>query len=256
MTMQRFGWIPDHPDHRDLVLNLDRYQGARPAGYDMEPTMPPVYDQGNVGSCTANAGCGLVQYTEKEQVGMQKRPVPSRLFVYWNTRKAQGTEKYDSGATIRGTMKALAKWGYCGEARWPYQEAKVLKQPSDIAYRQAKPHMLQQTQYMRVPQTAEALETVLAANNPVAFGFTVYENFDKTEKGGIVPMPKGNTIGGHAVLLVGYDTKLKCFKMRNSWGASWAMKGYAWMPYEYVLNNQLADDFWTLVQVPAVDEAG
>jgi C1A family cysteine protease len=107
------------------------------------------------------------------------------------------------------------------------------------------------TQYQRVDnRSVEAIKTPLAEGHPVVFGFSVYDSFesDQVAKDGVVPMPqKGEELlGGHAVLAVGYDDGSKMFIVRNSWGPKWGREGYCMMPYEYLTNTDLADDFWVI----------
>lgn len=251
---RKFGWKPDVPDHRDLILSVPRPR-ALASKVDLRPGCPPVYDQGSLGSCTANAVGGALQFTEKEQHGGAQRPVPSRLFIYYNTRVIERTVGEDSGATLRDTMKSINRNGYCREATWPYKIDQFKKKPARAAYTEADKHKLATIQYARVAQTADALRTVLAGSDPIVFGFAVYESFDKAAKTGVCPMPSKNEdmVGGHAVLLVGYDHEKRQFLVRNSWGAKWGQSGYFWMPYEYVLNGNLADDFWCVKAVPQAD---
>lgn len=253
------GWVPDLPDHRDLVLNTAKafdWLDRTPAKYDMRPTFQPVYDQGQLGSCTANAVCAVLQYTEKEQTGMKARPVPSRLFHYYNTRVLQGTVGSDSGASIRNAVKAAVKWGFAKEALWPYTKPFAKRPPAPV-YAVAADHKLGALGYLRVPQTLADIKTTVAANNPVVFGFSVYESFDNAAKGGIVPMPSktdDSMVGGHAIVIVGYDDVKKWVVFRNSWGSRWGDGGYGYMPYDYVLNGGLASDFWTVMQVATPDD--
>ncbi len=223
----------------------------------MRPEVTNVYDQGQLGSCTANAALGAIIFTEDEETG-KARPPMSRLFTYYYTRKLQGTVGYDSGATLRGVFKSLNLYGYCFEKLWPYDIAKFKAKPPMAVGTDAKKHCLRvNVDYQLVPQTEVALKTMLAAHNPIAFGFSVYESFmsQVVAKTGVVPMPAKNEsmVGGHAVLLVGYDDDKQCYLVLNSWGKKWGDGGFFYLPYKYVHNKNLASDFWTATGTPAVE---
>lgn len=243
----RYGWRPDKPDHRDHLFVLT--MGATPALVDHTSEMPGVYDQGQLGSCTANAIAGALQFDRRKQKLADY--VPSRLMIYYEERKIEGTISEDAGAEIRDGMKAMATTGACDEKLWPYNIAKFTQKAPASAYKAALAD--QAIEYARVTQSQSQIEAVLAGGFPISFGFTVYESFesDKVAKTGIVPMPKKSeqVLGGHAVLLVGYDRSAKQFIVRNSWGAAWGKSGYFRMPYAYVLDGNLADDFWVIRSV-------
>src|SRR5262249_21513787 len=119
--IKRYGWVPDFPDHRDHlyaapVVNLS----ALPAKIDLRPHCPPVYDQGQLGSCTGNAIAGAIHF---DRVKQHKTPdfVPSRLFIYYNEREMEGTVSSDAGAQIRDGIKSVSERGDCPETQWPYE---------------------------------------------------------------------------------------------------------------------------------------
>lgn len=251
-THAHYGWSPDLPDHRDAVFAVVAPVGAapRPASVDLRPNMPPVYDQGQLGSCTANALGAAFEYDQIKQA-LPNHWVPSRLMIYYLERKMEGTIHQDSGAQIRDGAKVLAKYGVCPESHWPYDINKFAVAPDATDLKIAK--LNQVLRYARVDQTIDALEGTLALGYPVVFGFSVYQSFESAAvaKSGIVPMPgpKEKALGGHAVLLCGYDSAKQLFLVRNSWGSSWGQGGYFWMPYAYVTDGNLADDFWALYSV-------
>lgn len=189
------------------------------------------------------------QFVRMKQ-GLDGFPI-SRLLLYYNERAMEGTVNEDAGAEIRSGMKSVAKQGVCPEDLWPYDIKKFTKKPPRTAYRRALKH--QTVRYMRVAQTLEQLKGCLAEGFPFVFGFTVYESFDvgKVAKTGMMSMPKASeaSLGGHAVMAVGYSNAKKRFLIRNSWGTDWALKGYFWMPFDYITSSDLADDFWTIRQV-------
>lgn len=255
--IKRYGWRPDKPDKRDLKFSAPTHLFALlalPAKVDLRSKMPPVYDQGDLGSCTANAVGGACHYAELNEAKPTVAVVePSRLFIYFNTRVLEHTWETDSGAEIRDVMKAINRWGYAPEALWPYDITKFNVPPVIPAY--AKAWWYKTTNYLSVTQDLVQIKSALAAGYPVAFGFTVYDSFESAAvaASGIVPMPNlatENVLGGHAVLITGYDDSKNWFIVRNSWGTSWGAAGYFYMPYEYVLDADLASDFWLVKTTP------
>jgi len=174
--------------------------------------------------------------------------VPSRLFIYYNERVIEGTAGTDSGAQIRDGIKSVSTQGDCPESLWPYDIAKFAAKPPTTCYQQANKYKA--VQYQRLLQDPNQLKGCLASGFPFVFGFTVYESFESQQvaKTGHAPMPspKEKVLGGHAVMAVGYDDSQHWFIVRNSWGAGWGMKGYFTIPYEYLLDQNLSSDFWTI----------
>lgn len=245
--IQRYGWIRDRLDPRDIVMGIGLHVPL-PASVDLcNEHMPAVYDQLQVGSCTGNAvSCG-VDYERSKQG--ESLITPSRLFIYYNERVIEGTTASDSGAQIRDGIKVVAKLGVCPETIWPYDESKVTTKPTPDAYTAAVAHRA--LRYTRVTQVQYHIKHCLAVLGvPVIFGFLVYEDFESEEmaKTGIMKMPEpgARPIGGHAVAAVGYDDASGMFKVRNSWGSNWGLQGYFKMPYEFLLNPQQASDFWAI----------
>ena len=245
-TNKRFyGWKPDSPDFRDYIFQADFVKIATlPLSVDLRSQMPEVYDQGQLGSCTANAIAGGI---ESLMILEQKDTfVPSRLFIYYNERVLENTIKTDSGAMLRDGIKTVNQLGYCSELALPYNIAKFAKKPSAKIYKEALNNKV--LTYQRVLRDLDQMKGVLAQNLPFVFGFSVYESFESASvaKSGIIPMPTKaeSLLGGHAVACVGYTKDH--FIMRNSWGNSWGDKGYFYMPFEYLLNRGLASDFWVM----------
>jgi C1A family cysteine protease len=247
----RFGWIPDLPDHRDHIFAAPApVVTALPPSVDLRAGCPKkLYDQGQLGSCTANAiACAFEFDLIKQQL---VDFMPSRLFIYYNERAMEGTVDTDSGAMIRDGIKSVNKQGVCSEEALPCEIAKFTHKPSADLYTAA----LRNTAlaYQRVPRTLNQLRGCLAHGFPFVFGFTVYESFESPEvaQTGVVPLPaSGETVlGGHAVLAVGYDDASQRFLVRNSWGAGWGQGGYFTIPYAYLTDRGLASDFWTISQV-------
>ena len=245
-TRHSLGWVHDLPDHRDFLYSAIRPIPAKlPASVDLRPSCPPIEDQGQLGSCTANALVGALEFLEIKD----KMPLVdlSRLFVYYNERVIEHTVQSDAGAQLRDGIKTLAKLGVCTEKKWPYIIAKFKVKPTPACYKEALQHQI--TDYHRLT-TLDDMRSCLADGYPFVFGFTVYESFETQEvaQTGVVPMPQRTErmLGGHAVVAVGYDDTQKRFIVRNSWGTGWGMQGYCTMPYAYVANPSLAADFWTV----------
>lgn len=248
MANKRYGWKPDLPDHRDLIYAVSRVQPL-PSVVDLRPQCPPVYDQRELGSCTANASAAAFEFDLKKQKAADF--VPSRLFIYYNERAIEHSVSDDSGAMIRDGIKSLNKLGVCPESMWPYSDENpgpFQRKPTKECFDEALKHQLQK--YMRVPRTLTSMRSCLAAGFPFVFGFTVYEGFESAAvaKSGVLnmPTPAEGTLGGHAVMCAGYDDAAQRFVVRNSWGTQWGQAGYFTMPYAYLLDDGLSDDFWTL----------
>jgi C1A family cysteine protease len=249
-TQKRYGWRPDHPDMRDYLMAVEPLK-TLPASVSLRNKMPAVYDQGQLGSCTANSIGAILEFNELKQAEADAT-TPSRLFIYYNERAMEGTVDQDSGAEIRDGIKSVAQLGAPPETDWPYEIDEFAAKPPVAAYEDALNH--QAIRYARVVQTEMGIQSVLASGYPIAFGFTVYESFEKgVGADGIVPMPQPNetVLGGHAVVTVGYK-QIKgqlFFECRNSWGAGWGDHGYFWMPASYLTSSNLAQDFWVIEQV-------
>ncbi len=248
--VQRLGWVPDLPDARDYLYSApEKVLTELPKKVDLRSKMPSVWDQGELGSCTAQAIGSAFEFSQMKQ-GL-KDFMPSALFIYYNERAMEGTIDTDSGAMIRDGMKSVAKIGVCTEVTWPYVIPKFTEKPPKAAYTEAKKH--QALVYRRVLGVLHQMQGCLAQGYPFVFGFAVYESFMSPEvaKTGKVPLPpRGEQlIGGHAVLAVGYDDSINSFIVRNSWGAKWGVKGYCTMPYGYLTDPQLSRDFWAIYTV-------
>jgi C1A family cysteine protease len=239
-----YGWKPDLPDVRDLLYAAPPV--TLPKSIDLRPGCPPVFDQGQLGSCTANAINAAVEY------GRSKQKLPdmrlSRLFTYYGEREIEGSIDQDAGAMIRDGMKVVAKLGVPAETDWPYEIGQFAQKPPQKAYADALSDQV--LRYLRVSRTLPQMRACLASGYPFVFGFTVYASFESAEvaKSGIVPMPAAHeeVLGGHAVLAVGYDDDRQQFIVRNSWGSGWGLQGYFWMPYAYLTTRGLASDYWTV----------
>ena len=288
------GWLPDYPDYRDYTVEKDQVAPrlirlgqkesvkamltkvgiAEPAKLSIPPSVDlrawcaPIENQGALGSCTANAGVGLMEYYERRAFG--RHIDASRLFLYKATRNLLHWTG-DRGAFLRSTMAAMVLFGVPPEEYWPYVIADFDKEPSSFCYAFAQDY--QAIQYFRLdpPATPKDLllkrtKSFLAAGLPSMFGFTVFSSISQAGDDGNIPYPcQGERIlGGHAVVAVGFNDEIKiqnttcgvettgALLIRNSWGTGWGNRGYGWVPYEYILRG-LAIDWWSLLKNEWVD---
>jgi len=246
--ISRYGWLPDLPDNRDFLYAAPvTVTGATRVSVDLRSQCPLVYDQGQLGSCTANAIAAAIQFDQMKQQ-LAQIFTPSRLFIYYNERVIEHTVASDSGAQIRDGIKSVAKQGDCPETEWPYVITKFKTRPSKNCYADALQYKA--VSYQRLTPALSQLKGCLTSGYPFVFGFTVYESFESAQvaKTGHASLPKSGeaSIGGHAVMCVGYDDAKQWFIVRNSWGPKWGMKGYFTLPYPYLISANLASDFWTI----------
>ncbi|CAB4965321.1 MAG: peptidase [Actinobacteria bacterium] len=257
----RYGWTPDLPDQRDFEYSAPlRRLGPLPSKVDLRKECPPVYQQGSIQSCTANAIAAAIEFSLLKN--RMKVFTPSRLFIYFNERSIQGNLRTDTGAALRDGIKSVHHQGVCPEAMWPYDpvkpevatnvwapRAKPAVKPSPECYREALKHQL--VSYERLRRSLPQFKGCLASGFPFVFGFTMYDAFEggAVAKSGVLHMPDLENeayVGGHAVLAVGYDDHTSSFIVRNSFGSRWGKGGYFTMPYRYLLEENLSDDFWTI----------
>lgn len=243
-----YGWRPDLPDTRDRMYSAPLgVLRSLPSKIDLRPKCPPIVNQGSLGSCTGNA-IASAHYFDQMKLGAQRPFQPSRLFIYYNERRMEGTIQVDAGAYIRDGFKSIAREGVCRETSWKYDVSKFAQKPPANCFSEALEH--QAVQYMRLQQSLGQLKGCLADGYPFVFGFTVYESFESATvtRTGMVPLPhQGESVlGGHAVMAVGYDDAKLRFIVQNSWGTTWGDKGFFYMPYSYLTDVDLSADFWTV----------
>ncbi len=245
-----YGWHADLPDHRDFLYSAIRpVLPALPPAVDLREKCSTVENQGELGSCTANALVGALEFLELKRGGSFSDL--SRLFLYYNERVLTHTTKQDSGGYLRDGIKTLNKQGICPEPHWPYDIKKFTVKPPAKCYTEAKQRQILSYHSIRGLDDARSC---LAEGYPVVFGFSVYTAFESGEvtRTGILnyPSPVEKPVGGHAVLAVGYNDSEQRLIVRNSWGADWGLLGYFTMSYEYAFGGagrqSLASDFWTI----------
>lgn len=245
---KKFGWIEDKPDERDYKFKLSmRAAAERPEIVDLRKKMPPVYDQGDIGSCTSNSTAATIDYLWGKE-GKCHQP-PSRLFIYYNARMIEGTIGEDAGASNRDAIKSVNKYGSTWERLWPYHEEFFAEKPGWLAYWLGKRHRA--VRYERVAVDAQEMETCLYQGFPIVIGCDIYTTFmgDEAAKTGKIPTPDTNTekyLGGHSMLVCGYRQKDRVFIVRNSWGKGWGDRGYCYMEYDYLLNENICGDYWAV----------
>lgn len=252
MARKNYGWKRSLPDHRDFMYSPPQNLLAvtLPAKVDLRSGCPPVVDQGNLGSCTANAIAVMIGFLTKKE---KKTFFPvSRLFIYYQERSMEGTIRYDSGAYIRDGLTSVNRQGCPHESLWPYVINKFTTRPTPATYTDGLLHRV--SQYQKIDNTnIAAMKSCLASGNTMVGGFSVYASFesDYVARTGMVPYPalSEQLLGGHAVMICGYDDSIQRFICQNSWGTSWGDHGFFYMPYAYFCNGSLADDFWTATLV-------
>jgi len=264
-TIQKFGWKPDMPDHRDLHVTFDKVEAPSSIKKKAEGTKEtvdlrpqnggfPIFNQGHLGSCTANALAAAFHFTLHKMTVENDKDfadfTPSRLFIYYNERLVEGSVSQDAGAMIRDGIKVMSKVGVCPESVWKYDDGPAFfkQQPDKQAYEVA--HKCRVMGYARVAQDLSQFKACLKNGYPFVFGFAVLSSFQTAEVARtgkmVMPQPTDQQLGGHAVCAVGYDDFMQCFIVRNSWGEGWGDKGYFYMPYEYMCHPALASDFWAI----------
>lgn len=264
---RRLNWKPSLPNHREMKYkHIELTMAPLPAGTDLAPMDSPLKDQGNSGSCSGFSSASHDEFLELQEIRLNlpagqdpqvytqgKFDPVSEYFIYWGERAREGTTDQDSGATtLADACIVLCRIGVPKHSTWPNTPQNLLTKPSDAAFAEAANHKA--TTYYALEQTAYELKRCLANGFPFLFGVTVYDSFmsEDAARTGIIPMPGDNESveGGHALLCVGYDDATQLFKFKNSWGDSWGDKGYGYLPYAYMLNEDMSDDHFTLRRVP------
>ena len=240
-----------------------------PSGVDNRAWCSPIESQGRLGSCTAHAGIGIIEYLERKT--FDKHLDASRLFLYKTTRNLLNWTG-DTGAYLRTTMKALRLFGIPPEEYYTYRVDKFDEEPSAFVYALAQNY--KSIEYYRLdtlnnsPQnTLESIKKHLVAGIPSMFGFSTYHSIWNVDSSGKIYFPNPNepVVGGHALVAIGYNDDLEivhyespftrtigAFLVRNSWGTGWGQGGYGYLPYDYVTKG-IATDWWVIIKQDWVD---
>lgn len=245
-TPKLFHWVKDKPDKRDYIYQLR--SSTVPSKVDLRPFCTLIEDQGSLGSCTGQAIAGAIEYLNKKN---GKTNDVSRLFIYYWERVMLGTVNYDSGAYIRDGIKSVFRYGAPLENLWPYIISRFRNRPSIAAMNDGARRRVML--YERATDF-NAVKDALSNGFPVTVGFYVYSSFMSriVTTTGMMPYPntaRERFLGGHAVLLVGYDDETQKFIARNSWGTRWGDNGYFYMPYQVIQNTSMSEDFWVIKTV-------
>lgn len=240
-----FGWLKQPEDPRDFPLHAyrpDVLMAALPTSVDLRgPNQPAIQNQGSLGSCVAWACVRAYRYVQR--LAGYPDFDGSELFTYYGARELGGFPvTQDTGSYLRDGIKTLVQNGNAEESTWPYAVSLFATRPNQSAYANAQSH--QATRYLAVQNMEPQVKAVLASGYPVVFGIPIYQNFPQGNGVETIPMPQGQVIGGHAMTVVGYDDARQAYLLANSWGASWGVNGFAWMPYAYFTSQ--ATDLWMI----------
>lgn len=256
----RLGGLRDLPDPRDRMHEAKAGRAPAPASVDLRGQCPPIYDQGQINSCTAQAIAAAIQYARMKHAQMPDF-IPSRLFIYYYERAVQGQTATDSGARTRDGIKVVKQMGAPPESLWPYDsapasppggsfppDARAATEPPAQVVKAAKPFEV--LNYQRLRNNLEAMKACLAEGYPFTMGIVVYPSFMASpgKQNVVIPMPGTDEqpLGEHIVLAVGYDDAKQWVICRNSWGVSQGDGGYFYLPYAYAGSRPRIGDLWTL----------
>ncbi len=254
-TSRRVGGYKHKPQPGARQFEASLATEDLPPAVDLRPHLTPVEDQGDTNSCTANATAGAFEYLLKLHTG-QDLDV-SRMFIYFNARKLESDAIADEGSAIADSVEGLKKFGVCPEDTWPFDPKHVNKHPPHHAYDEAHKEVVDELE--QVPTDLDQWRHCLAEGRPIIFGMKLFDSFDKARKGK-VPMPTDsekarNKHGRHAMLCVGYSDVDRLFIVRNSWGGTWGDRGYCYIPYDYLMNDEYnSGDSWVIRHVDGVAE--
>lgn len=245
--------------HRDkkynLLTMLSSNYDANIEHFDLTKKFkfPDIYDQGKIGSCTANASAHLFLYCilNNKVENINDMPFkPSRMYIYNKARMLYGQDLANDGTTITSIIQSIKENGVCEENLFKYEMSNKTIIPNEKCNTNATFHKI--INATNIIATLDNIKMYLQETNPIICAFTVFESIDNVKSDGIIQMPdfKGEKIiGGHAVMLVGYDDKKKLFKFLNSWGSKWGDNGYGYIPYDYLLNQSYSSDYWIVTMI-------
>jgi C1A family cysteine protease len=244
------GTSRDRHDSRDHAYELPRgLRGSLPREVDLRRKMPPVYNQGHLNSCSANAIAAALWWDVKRRHGRSHGHGPSRLFIYYNERVREGVVSSNAEVSLRTGYKTVSRNGVCAERHWPYDVRRYRRKPSSFCYEAAEEHRA--IRYERLPQSLRHMHACLAEGYPFTVGLGLHHTYRSAlvKRTGVLSLPdtgRDPFLGGHAVLIVGYYEDSRHFIVRNSAGPKWGDNGYGYVPYRYLLDPDLAWDLWTV----------
>lgn len=259
-----------HPNgHINLKLadgEVKKYKPVKlmeklPASHSLESHIPDVYDQGKIGACVAHTMAQalrvVLNHTHSQRYLSSVRSSglfnPSRLYIYFNARKELGEDtSKDAGSTNYGGIMALKDYKAPEESLWPYETKLVTQRPSHDAY--VKAALRTVFEYSEVDGTLHSLKDSINHGKPVTAGVIITPSFVKSGLNGgsgNVPLPdleREEVLGGHSILLVGYDDASRTFTFVNHWGTKWGKNGFGTLPYDFITNGELclSGDFYAI----------
>lgn len=262
---RKFGWKPSLPTRAKKYSCTFESMTSKPLPekVDLSPLCSPIEDQGSHGSCVGHGTCGMLEYLElwelraKLPVGAKAPEVfdstfdpISRLFVYNNARLYDGNPlSQDNGTQISSAIHVIKNQGLCRESQFAYTDENVLFSPPDEAYLEGLHHKAV-WDYKLDNRNLNELKQCLAWGYPIIFGMTCYDSMmtQQVAETGDIPYPSNgdSPVGGHCMLIVGYDNATQTFDLRQSWGLGWGNQGYGKIGFDYLTDTDLASDFWTL----------
>ena len=215
----------------------------------------PIFDQGRLSSCVANATCGALEIL----LGLSDSAEPprlSRLFIYWNARVYTKETNLDEGTYIRDAFDSLRTLGVCLESTWKYNSGMVFAQPNLNSYREGDDNTI--TAFYRIgssgSQRVDDIESAIRSDHPVVFGTNVSKEFQGYSGGNKVWDPPSSSIGGHAMVITGVrinSSGEREFLVRNSWGTNWGDNGRCWFSEKYIKWDE-TNDIWVPTLVPVL----
>lgn len=233
------GWIPNEPDSRDWDIDRMGLAAAEPEEVDLLPPDFEIRDQRSSSSCVGQALAAAVTIREM-RAGIKTEPA-SALHPYYHARRMDSAVVRDTGARIRLAVKSMSKLGIPDEKYWSFKLTKINRRPGWDAERYAHPRRggAYHGIFSYGANRITAVRTALASGHPVVFGTQVARSFSPNDGPGVIDRPLSDEalLGGHAMVLVGYETRPAegvLFRCLNSWGARWRVGGTCWLTERYV----------------------
>ena len=241
----KLGFKVDPIDDNDIKFDTnDVFFPPKNKGFaNLREHMPPVINQGSIGTCVPSVLTAMVyhSYAKKDIV-----KIFSRLFLYYEGRKRNNDTDIDSGMYFRNGLKSISKKGICIEKEWPYNVRRYAWKPNKECYKNAKEYKIKK--YWRI-NSLRNIKDCLDDGFPVAMGIKLYKrSWSDAQINGMLYAPTDDEkpIGGHAVLITGYDDSNGNLLCRNSLGMNWGIDGHFFVGYNYINNPELVTDMWTL----------